>query len=106
MDLLQLTGIVGASVGVGFIAAAQKYAKQIRGLQTASFSTNVESITRMTSAALDTLVEDFKVARADAEAKLFARCATLGMRLVRIDQQTGKHEAVAVPPTSNNQDSK
>ena len=101
MDLLQLTGIVGASVGVGFIAAAQKYAKQIRGLQTAAFSTNVESITRMTGAAIDTLVEDFKATKDEAQAKFFARCAAAGMKLVRIDQQTGKHEPVVVPPTQD-----
>lgn len=97
MDLLQLTAIVGVSVGVGFIGAAQKYGKRIRGLQLAAFSTNVESITRMAAAAVDTMVQDYKVAEDEARTKFFARCAAAGMKLIRIDQQTGKHEVVATP---------
>ncbi|HXS14464.1 MAG TPA: hypothetical protein VN734_17325 [Acidobacteriaceae bacterium] len=105
MDLLQLAGMVGVSVAVGFIGAAQKYAKQIRAIQHTAFSTNVESITRMHAAAMGTMVEDYKLNEDEARAKFFTRCAAAGMKLVRIDQQTGKHEVVAAPSNEDHKSS-
>lgn len=97
MDPLQLVGIVGISVTVGFVAAQQSYARRLKNLQAAVFSNNAESITRITQAALGTLVEDFKIDEADASKKFFSRCESLGMRMVRIDTQIGKSEAITNP---------
>lgn len=97
MDPLQLTGVVAVSVSAGFFAAAHKYKQQFKALQSGIFSSNMESITRLTKAALDTLLEDYKLDPKEAPEKFFARCAGLGMRLVRIDPKTGESNNVTNP---------
>lgn len=101
MDPLQLVGIVAVSAGVGFLAASQKYVRQIRMMQSATFNAHAESVTRMTTAALQTITEDFKADMQDARTKLFARCAKLGMKLVSVDTQTGKQEVLANPSNTD-----
>lgn len=90
MDPLQLIGGVALSVGLGYLAAAQKYGRQIRRIQQAVFSASLESTTKCVNAALATLVEDFKVEKDEATKKLFARCAEYGMMLKKIDPKTGE----------------
>lgn len=94
MDPLQLAGIVAISAGVGFLAAQHKYGRQIKNVQMAVFNRNVESITRMTKAAIETLTQDYQHPEAEATDKFFARCRQVGMALTRIDTETGKVESV------------
>lgn len=94
MDPLQLIGGVALSVGLGYIAAAQKYSRVIRRLQQNIFSASLESTTKCINAAIQTLVEDFKADKDDAIKKLFARCAEHGMALRQIDPETGESKPI------------
>lgn len=96
MDPLQFIGLVAISAGVGFLAAQQKYSRQIKSVQAAVFTNNLESITRITKAAIETFVEDYKLDEAEATGKFFARCGALGMKLVRIDS-TGDRKVLTNP---------
>lgn len=82
MDPFALAGIIGVSGLMGYIAAAQKHGKKLRVLQQRLFSMNVESVTRISHAAMATLHEDYGHPVEEARAKLLKRCAALGMRLV------------------------
>lgn len=95
MDPFALVGIVAVVGSLGYIAAAQKYARRIRHMQQHIFSANVESITRMAKAAIQTLTEDYGHPEAEAKQKLFARCKEHGMQLMHVDSKTGKSEAVS-----------
>lgn len=97
MDPLQLVGIVAISVGAGFLAAQQTYSRRIKVIQQAVFTNNMESITRITRAAMETMVEDYKLNGEEATKKFFGRCEALGMRMVRIDTQTGQSEVLTNP---------
>lgn len=89
MDEFQLLGVVAVSVGVGFIAATVKHGREMRKIRQAVTIASMESMTRLVKAALQTLIEDFKLDEADATKKLFARAEEAGMKLMRIDPKTG-----------------
>lgn len=90
MDEFQLLAVVAISAAVGFVGASAKHARTFRMLQMRAATASVESITRMTNAAIATLVEDYKAPKDEAMSKLFARATALGMALVQIDPKTGE----------------
>jgi hypothetical protein len=94
MDPFALLGIMAISAALAYVAAMQKYARQLRMLQQRVFSVSLESTSKCISAAMTTLVEDYKVEPAEAEQKLFARCVQAGMVLRKIDPQTGESTPV------------
>ena len=97
MDPLQLTGIVAVSVGAGFIAGSHRYMKVIRTMQTDLFSRAMESTSRITHAAIQTMTDDFKLDELEVRNKLFKRCGEHGVQLVQIDGKTGAHVVLSNP---------
>jgi hypothetical protein len=101
MDPFALLGIIAVTAALAYAAAAQKYGRKIRRMQQGVFSASIESTTKCVRAALQTLVEDFKVDEAEATKKLFARCAENGMVLKRIDPQTGESSLISQETTKS-----
>lgn len=90
MDEFQLLAVVAISAAVGFVGASVKHARSFRMLQMQAATASIESISRMTNAAIATLVEDYKAPQEEAMSKLFARATALGMALVQINPKTGE----------------
>lgn len=89
MDELQMLAAIAVSAAAGFVGATVKHNRNLRRFRQQIFAASMESVSSLISASLDTMTEDYKLDREEAKVKLFTRCATFGMHLMRVNPATG-----------------